>query len=222
MTSFVWLHGFASGPGSSKGRFVRERLAERGVPLALPDLNEPAFRDLTVSRMLARVDRLAGDAPAVLLGSSLGGFVAATWAAANPTRCAALVLLAPAFDLSARWAARMGEGELARWERDSTYAFDHYGTGRKELLAHGFLEDARAHAAFPLPVAPTLVVQGDRDDVVSPELAREFARRMEAAGRPIRLALVPEGHELTGDLPGLWREIERHLAPLLPPPAGKP
>lgn len=217
MTSFVWLHGFASGPGSSKGRFVRDRLAERGVPLAIPDLNQPSFRTLTVSRMLARVDALAGEGPVVLLGSSLGGFVAATWAEKNPGRCAALVLLAPAFDLAARWASRMGDADLERWRRDGAFAFDHYGTGRKELLAYGFLEDARTHTAFPLPAAPTLLVQGDRDEVVSPELAHELARRMASAGRPLRLALFPEGHELTADLPRLWGEIRGHLAPFLPP-----
>jgi alpha-beta hydrolase superfamily lysophospholipase len=217
VTSFVWLHGFASGPGSSKGRFVRERLAERGVRLEIPDLNEPAFRDLTVSRMLGQVDLLSEGKPLVLLGSSLGGFTAATWAAKNPARCAALVLLAPAFDLAARWAARMSEAELARWKSASTYAFDHYGTGRKELLAYGFLEDARAYAPFPLPSAPTLVLQGERDEVVPPELAQEFVRRMREAGRSARLVPLPEGHELTGDLPRLWREIELHLAPWLSP-----
>jgi uncharacterized protein len=222
VTSFVWLHGFASGPGSNKGRFVRERLAERGVRLEIPDLNEPAFRDLTVSRMLGQVDRLAEDGPVVLFGSSLGGFTAATWAASRPERCAALVLLAPAFDLAVRWAARMGAAELAGWKNNSTYAFDHYGTGQKELLAYGFLEDARTHAPFPLPSAPTLVLQGERDEVVAPELAQEFVRRMREADRSARLVLLPEGHDLTGDLPRLWHEIELHLAPWLARESGGP
>src|SRR3954471_24731458 len=96
---FVWLHGFASGPTSSKGRFVGARLAERGIDLLLPDLNEPAFFDLTVTRMLGQLDALLQGDEAVLFGSSLGGFTAATWAAARPGRVRALVLLAPAFDL---------------------------------------------------------------------------------------------------------------------------
>ena len=28
---FLWVHGFASGPSSSKGRFARDRLHERGA-----------------------------------------------------------------------------------------------------------------------------------------------------------------------------------------------
>src|SRR3954469_23155559 len=81
-TRFVWLHGFASSPQSSKGQFVRARLEERGGHLVVPDLNEPAFFDLTVSRMLEQIDVLAqGEGPLVLFGSSLGGLTAATWAA---------------------------------------------------------------------------------------------------------------------------------------------
>jgi pimeloyl-ACP methyl ester carboxylesterase len=214
--SFIWLHGFASGPQSSKGRFVQARLAERGVALQIPDLNAPSFRELTVRRMLAQVDTLAGAEPAVLFGSSLGGYTAALWAAQNPARCTALVLLAPAFDLGPRWAARMGEAEVERWRREGTFAFDHYATGRKEPLGSAFLDDALLHPPFPLPKAPTLVLQGERDDVVSPDLARSFAQRLQATATPARLVLLDDGHELTKDLPLLWREIEQHLRALLP------
>ena len=110
---YLWVHGFASGPLSSKGRFARDRLRDRGVELAIPDFNEPSFFHLTVSRMLAQIDDLAGARePVTLFGSSLGGFAAATWAATRPDRATALVLLAPAFDLAPRWAARMGPEEL--------------------------------------------------------------------------------------------------------------
>jgi len=219
---YLWLHGFASGPSSSKGQFVRERLRERGHELLLPDLNQPAFFDLTISRMLSQVDGFVACAaspasPAsnteqvILFGSSLGGFTAAHWAASRPGRTRALVLLAPAFDLSARWAARMGPSELSQWERTGRFAFDHYAHGRKEDLAYGFLADARRYEPFPLPACPTLVVQGRRDDVVDPSLAQEFARRM---GPRATLALVDEGHELNADLPSLWARIDAFLQAL--------
>ena len=214
---YLWLHGFASGPTSSKGRFVREKLQERGIALEIPDLNEPTFFDLTVSRMLARIDEIAAADPVVLFGSSLGGFTAALWAAARPGRARALVLLAPAFDLATRWAARMGSEEVALWRRSGRHSFDHYARGHKEDLSWSFLEDAARHPAFPLPRCPTLVIQGTRDGVVDPALAREFVRRME--GRATLLELE-EGHELTADLPKLWRRMEDFLAAqaLLPTP----
>src|SRR2546427_10328568 len=206
----LWLHGFASGPTSSKGQFVRDRLRERGVELEIPDLNEPAFFDLTVTRMLERVDGLAGPSGrAVLFGSSLGGFTATTWAATRPGRTRALVLLAPAFDLGPRWAARMGPQEVARWRSTGRAAFDHYAHGRKEELAFAFLADAARHESFPLPRCPTLVIHGTRADAVDPARARGFVRRMEDRAQLVELA---EGHELTADLPALWRRIDEFLA----------
>ena len=233
MARFIWLHGFASGPSSSKGQFVRARLAERGVQLVLPDLNEPSFFDLTVTRMLAQLDVLAQGEPepVVLFGSSLGGFTAATWAETRPGRIASLVLLAPAFDLGPRWSARMPLADLSRWRAEGKLAFDHYARGRKEDLSIGFLDDALTYPSFPLPVCPTLVIQGTRDDTVDPELSREFTARMEgraklapqgapgggAFGASVTLVELDEGHELNADLPGLWRIIEPTVAPFLPP-----
>ena len=208
---YLWLHGFASGPQSSKGRFVRERLSERGVELEIPDLNEPAFRDLTVSRMLRQIDALLQDDPAVLFGSSLGGYTAALWSALRPGRTRALILLAPAFDLAARWKQRTGPEELRRWRVRGEAYFDHHAWGRKEALSIGFLDDADRHEPFPLPDAPTVVLQGKRDEVVTPDLASEFVRRMRDRGRDARLVLLDDGHELTADLPRLWREIEPAL-----------
>jgi alpha-beta hydrolase superfamily lysophospholipase len=223
----VWLHGFASSPASSKGRYVRSRLAEKGVWLSLPDLNQPSFRGLTVTRGLQQLDALAAEPPLgaegrpaelVLFGSSLGGYTAAAWAAQPSSRCAALVLLAPAFALGQRWTDRMRPEDVARWRSEGALPFDHYAWGRKELLGREFLEDAERREEYPLPTAPTLVLQGLRDDVVEPGLAREFTRRMEAAGRAVKLVELDEGHELNQDLPALWGHIEAFLAPWLPAP----
>jgi len=74
---------------------------------------------------------------------------------------------------------------------------------------HG--DQAIDHVAFPLPDAPTLVLQGLRDEVVTPDLAPEFVRRMHEWGREARLVLLDDGHELNADLPRRWREIEPHL-----------
>ena len=62
--------------------------------LEIPDLNYPVFRELSVSRMLGQIDALLHGDPAVLFGSSLGGYTAALWSALRPGRTRALVLLA--------------------------------------------------------------------------------------------------------------------------------
>jgi pimeloyl-ACP methyl ester carboxylesterase len=210
---FVWLHGFGASPASTKAAWARARMAERGVALEVPDLNEPSFSELTISRMLAQLDALwaARPAPLALTGSSLGGYVAALFAEAHPERVAALALLAPAFCLAAEWGGRLGSEKLERWRADGFLEVDHYAFRRKERLAWNFLEDAALHAPFPLPRARTLIIQGTRDETVPPATARHLRSKMEKAGREVRLVERDEGHELTADLPGLWRELEQHF-----------
>ena len=52
-----YLHGFASSPASTKAARFAERLRARGLTVHCPDLNEPDFSTLTVTRMLEQVDR---------------------------------------------------------------------------------------------------------------------------------------------------------------------
>ena len=79
----LYLHGFASSPESGKAQKFAAACAERGIGFTCPDLNEPSFETLTVTRMLdvARdvIESVPG--PVAIVGSSLGGFVAAHAAA---------------------------------------------------------------------------------------------------------------------------------------------
>src|SRR5918995_443965 len=75
----VYLHGFASSAQSSKAAFLAERAREVGMGFQAPDLNDPDFETLTISRMIDRVGRLLTAMPAdpvTLIGSSLGAVVA--------------------------------------------------------------------------------------------------------------------------------------------------
>ena len=118
-----YLHGFASSPGSSKATFFAERLAGAGVRMECPDLNQPDFSTLTVSRMLQQLDaRITALPPGdvVLIGSSLGGFVAIEAAArqadaARASRSRQLVLLAPAVELEWEKWSELGSAGIEGW-----------------------------------------------------------------------------------------------------------
>src|SRR5688500_450014 len=117
----IYLHGFASSPQSSKATFFAERFGASGITFLCPDFNQPVFSTLTVSRMLQQLETRISSLPPgeiVLIGSSLGGFVAVEGAArqvAAPHPISHLILLAPAVELEwDRW-AEVGRGGIERW-----------------------------------------------------------------------------------------------------------
>ena len=122
----VYLHGFASSPASTKAQFFRARLAEAGAALEIPDL-APDFTHMTVTSQLAIVEALLTSDDTILLGSSLGGYLATLVAARHPTRVRGLVLFAPAFGFAQRWEERIGPAALARWRAAGTAPCFHYG-----------------------------------------------------------------------------------------------
>src|ERR1700689_49970 len=101
----LYLHGFASGPRSTKGVAFERHFA--GV-LAIErlDLRVPSLEHLRLSAMIDTVRDALADAT-LLIGSSLGGLTAARVAERDP-RVTKLVLLAPAFQLVARWREVLG------------------------------------------------------------------------------------------------------------------
>jgi pimeloyl-ACP methyl ester carboxylesterase len=124
MSRFVYLHGFASSPGSRKARFFEDRFRELGIGLEIPDLAEANFRNLTLSAQLNVLERLCGNDPVSLIGSSMGGYLAALHAARHP-EVRKLVLLAPAFSFASRWPETLGAEAMEQWKRTNTLRVFH-------------------------------------------------------------------------------------------------
>jgi len=204
----VYLHGFASSPQSTKARFFAEKFAQARIPFESPALDAGDFQNLTVSAQMQIVDAAAsrGERP-VLMGSSLGGYLAALYAAKHPRSVDRLILLAPAFRFLERWRARLSPPELEQWKQQGWAPIYHYGAKADQRLGYQFLEDAAKFDATPDFHQRALILHGTQDSTVPYQGSYDFA--LEHA----RTRLVPfrSGHELTDVLEDLWRETAAFL-----------
>lgn len=204
----LYLHGFASGPQSTKGGAFAQHFAQRGITFDRLNLRVPSFEQQRLSAMIEVAARAIGgpDDRAIVVGSSLGGLTAARLAERDP-RVTKLVLLAPAFQLMARWEQILGPAFEA-WRRTGWREVLDYTTQQPARVDFGFIEDAVAiDVGFPDVQVSTLILHGTRDDSVPIESSRRFA-----AGRPnVELIEVDDGHELAESLPRLLAETERFL-----------
>jgi alpha-beta hydrolase superfamily lysophospholipase len=156
--------------------------------------------------MLAAVERnvAAVPAPVALVGSSLGGFVAAHAAARDRTGTVdRLILMAPAFDFGGNRLRQLGESGIGEWRRHGTLTVDHYAYGEPRDVGFALYEDAAQYDAFTLSIAqPTLIFQGRLDTTVDPESVEAWAR-----ARPnVVLRLLDDDHQLTASIETIWAE----------------
>jgi uncharacterized protein len=207
----LYLHGFASGPSSHKAVVLSRRFAAEGVRVEVPDLTPGAdgFERSSPSSMLAVAEGLlAGAAPPhALIGSSLGGYLAAVAASRDPS-IERLVLLAPAFRLFERWSARLSEAELDAWRATGLETM-HYASNRKRRIGWRFFEDARKYPPFPEVRVPALCIAGTRDDTVPFADVEAFVARTPTA----RLVAVDDGHDLAASLDRIFEEARAFLGP---------
>jgi uncharacterized protein len=206
----LYLHGFASSARSSKAAFFEGKLAGRGVALETPDLNEPDFSTLTISRMVAQVVGAVeqGAGPAALIGSSLGGFVAVQAALQRPATVDRLVLLAPALDFGGNRMRELAGRGFDSWQASNRLDVFHYGYGRVVPVHYELYADASRYDSLDASVTlPIQIFQGRRDAAVDPESVERWAK-----GRPnVELHMVDDDHQLLASLPFIWGEAERFL-----------
>jgi hypothetical protein len=206
MTRIVYLHGFASGPSSRKAAFFREKLQSAGIELETPQLEQGDFRTLSLSKQLRVVETTLGGAPVRIIGSSMGGYLAALYAASHP-EVEKLVLLAPAFNFYQRWVESAGNEKMHEWQARGEIPVYHYAEGREVPIGYQLIEDAKRYEAFPRFPQPSLIFHGTQDAVVPVEYSEQVAR----SHPNVKLITLNSGHELTDVLGTIWDESKAFL-----------
>ena len=206
-----YLHGFASSAKSSKAAFFATRLVQHGIPVETPDFNLPEFSTLTITRMVDQVEAAlerSGAEPAVLIGSSLGAFVAVQAALRRPVAVWKMILLAPALDFGGNRMRQLGDRGLDQWRRTDRLEVFHYAYGRTMPVHYELYADARRYncmsAALTMPVQ---LFQGRRDDAVDPQTVEAWA----TSRSNVELHMLDDDHQLLSSLDYVWGEVARFL-----------
>lgn len=202
----IYLHGFASGPSSRKAQFFRQKLEAAGFSVSIPALDGGDFSTLTISGQLRILEEETQKQPVILMGSSMGGYLASLYAA-RYSEVAKLILLAPAFGFHERWPKMIGEKAFQAWQDTGWLEVFHYVDQKPRQLGWQMAEDAKLWEAEPDFRQPALIFQGRNDTVVPPPVVRRFA----LSHSNVRLIEYDAGHELTEVMDEMWAETAKFL-----------
>ena len=155
--------------------------------------SEGVFEEGTIGAWIedARAALDLTDGPQVLVGSSMGGWIALLLARAEPERVHALVTIAaaPDFTEDGYWAS-WSEAQRARLMREGRVSVpSEYG--EPLVITRALIEDGRRHLVLRDPLAlpmPVRMLQGTADDAVPTATALRLLDHAE--GPDIRLTLV--------------------------------
>ncbi len=217
--TLVWLSGYGSDMAGTKATDLFERARAAGRAVCLFDYSgcgasEGRFADGTIGRWRADaldiIDR-ATQGPLILVGSSMGGWIALLAALARPQRVAGLCLIAPAPDFTQRVRAGLDDAARAHLAAHGRLPLTSSYAEGLEMTAGLLDEGAAWHLMHGLPIAvrvPVRILHGQRDDAVPWEGSLELAGRLEADD--VRVVLVKDGdHRLSRpqDLDLLWQAL---------------
>lgn len=203
----VFLPGYRSDMQGSKAVFLRDHCAARGIGFLRLDYSGHGgsagrFEDGTIGQWaadaLAVFDALT-DGPQILVGSSMGGWIALLIARQRAARLAGLIGIAPAPDFPQLllWPALLPEQRMALQRDGIIHLPSQYGEPTPVTLA--LIEDGRRQSVLGAPLdlpCPVRILQGMADPDVP---WRHAIRIMETlAAGDARLILVKDGdHRLS-------------------------
>ncbi len=209
--NFLYLHGFASSPASRKAKFFQDKIKQQSWRCATPDLNVPTFEQLSIASQIEVSQTSAlqlGAGPLVLVGSSMGGLLAALLEP-QLANVAALILLAPGFGITKRWPQIIGADGMAAWKETGARQFFHYGANSDKALHYAFTEELQNIQTEDFRVkTPTIVFHGVNDETVPLEHSVVFAS---ANTKLVELVQLNDGHELAQSLDQIWSDSLKFL-----------
>ncbi len=206
-TAVVFLHGFMSAQTGEKAGHFRDVLVSLDLSYITFDFrghgqSSGAMRNLTGTRLLedchAVIDRCCPPGTRiVLIGSSMGGWVASWYAAQHPNRITANMLIAPSFTFGHGLFKDLSPEQANRWAEEGVLKFSNeHGSAD---LGYDLVRDMERYPVMELYQryrTPTLICHGMADEIVDYRQSLEFQRQ--CASADVDLMLLKNGdHRLT-------------------------
>ncbi|MDP3658977.1 carboxylesterase [Phenylobacterium sp.] len=205
--TIVWMSGFRSDMAGTKALALADWAKAEGRGFLAFDYfghgaSSGDFADGTITRWredaLAAIDELT-KGPLIIVGSSMGGWIACLAAMVRAQRVAGMVLVAPAADFTEKLMtpelsadARSALETDGVWLRPSLY-------GDAYPITRTLLEDGARWSILPGPVpieAPVRILQGGEDPDVPWRHALELAQALNS--RDLVFSLIRDGdHRLS-------------------------
>ena len=204
----VWLGGFKSDMTGTKAAFLAEWAKKRGRAFLRFDYSghgasDGAFEDGCISDWfadaLAAFDALT-EGPQILIGSSMGGWIATLIALKRAPRIAGALFIAPAPDFTEElmW-PDMSEAQREALMRDGRIEEPSEYSPEPTVITKKLIEDGRKNLVLsgPLPMPfPVRIHQGMADPDVPWRHALRFAEAID--GSDVEMTLVKGGdHRLS-------------------------
>ncbi|CAN5365069.1 alpha/beta hydrolase [soil metagenome] len=199
----VWLGGYRSDMTGTKAQALAEWAQANGRAFLRFDYSghgasEAAFEDGTISAWredaLAVIDHLT-EGPLLLVGSSMGAWIAVLAALARPERVAALMLVAPALDFT----SALVEPSMTAVDRETLARDGVWADPNGQTYTRALIEDGARWTLLPGPIpihCPVRILQGGRDESVPWRHALATAEAL--AGDDVVFTLVKDGdHRLS-------------------------
>ncbi|MCW5772649.1 MAG: alpha/beta hydrolase [Rhodospirillaceae bacterium] len=229
----VFLPGFRSDMSGGKALALEAHCRAAGRAFLRFDYtghgrSQGRFEDGTVGAWRAdtidALDKLT-DGPQVLVGSSMGGWLALLAALARPARVAGIVGIAAAADFATRlMLRRFDAAQRAALERDGIVHLPSAYSPEPTPVTKALVVEARAHEVLGAPIplrCPVRLIHGTADPDVPWQLSLEIAERLESDD--VEVILVKDGdHRLSSDrdlarlcraAEDVCREVESGAAP---------
>lgn len=194
----LFLGGFASDMEGTKAAFLANACAARGQGFVRFDYSGHGasggdFEEGTIgvwSRdALAVIDTLT-DGPLLLIGSSMGGWIALLSALARPERVIGLIGLAAAPDFTRDIPPRMSAAQRTLLAQEGRFALPHDYDGKTRHVTRELLDDGEDHCLLPGPIAidcPVRLIQGVKDAEVPWQMAQRLSKALTSKDKEVYL-----------------------------------